>query len=387
MHNVFIIPIGDEPHPRTTPTATTLLVVANVAVWFFLCLPLTDQPLQWDSEGMPYYLRVMHEATGVDRVTLFRHATHYDLTLFRLGFRPAAPSVVALFASLFLHAGWMHLGGNMLFLWIFGNNVEARLGPLRFALAYLGCGVVATLVYAAWRPDSPLPLVGASGAISGVLGCYFVWFPRNRVRMLWTMFVLWRRFTVPAWLVLGCYLVLENLLPWLRDTDPRATGVAHGAHVGGFVAGAALALVHVGRVRVWPTSGPQRAAADAERSAEVRQLLAAGSYDAAWQAFLRLPPPATAHVTAREVALFADWLTQAGNFPQAQALLAEAEGTVGAEDPEARAALLVRRGLIAWRGQQDAEAARALLQRACAEGTGAGVEAAQAALQQLRWAR
>lgn len=382
---MLLIPIGDEPNPRTTPYATTLLVVANIAVWLFLCLPLTEQPLQWDSPGMPYYLRTMQEATGVDRLTLFRHATRYDLTVFRFGFRPAEPSIVALFASLFLHAGWTHLFGNVLILWIFGNNVEARLGPWRYLAAYLTCGVVATLVYAAWRPHSPLPLVGASGAISGVLGCYLVWFPRNRVRVLATLLIFWRRFTVPAWVVLSFYFIAENLLPWLYTIDPRATGVAHGAHVGGFVAGAALGLVFVGPWRTFVDPGSKRAATDAEHAFEVRRLLAAGAYEAAWEVFLRLPPPATAHVTPGEVALLVDWLTQQGNFPQAQAVLAEAEQTLGAGAPEALAEILLRRGLIAWRGQQDVAAARLLLQRAVTEGEGPGAKAAVDALAQLRW--
>ena len=85
---------------------------------------------------------------------------------------------------MFLHAGWTHLLGNMLFLWIFGDNLEARLGPAKYLAVYLGTGVAATLFFAVFQPDSYIPLVGASGAISGVLGCYFLWFPKNAQRFL-----------------------------------------------------------------------------------------------------------------------------------------------------------------------------------------------------------
>src|SRR5262249_9957 len=130
----------------------------------------------------------------------------------------------------------------MSFLWIYGDNVERRLGTVGYLLTYLGTGIAATLFHWAGAPGSPLPVVGASGAISGVLGCYFVWFPRNVVRLLWLLPpFLGQVFEVPARVVLGLYLVAENLLPYLFASDDA--GVAHGAHIGGFLAGLAVAWI------------------------------------------------------------------------------------------------------------------------------------------------
>src|SRR5262249_26997435 len=149
---------------------------------------------------------------------------------------------------MFLHAGFLHLFGNMLFLWIYGDNVEHRLGSVRYLCWYLGTGIAATLFHMLGAPGSQLPLVGASGAIPGILGFYFVWFPRTRVRLLWLLppFVM-QVFEVPARIVLGIYLVLDNLLPYLIVSGDA--GVAHGAHIGGFLAGLAAAWV-MGRRQV-----------------------------------------------------------------------------------------------------------------------------------------
>jgi membrane associated rhomboid family serine protease len=142
---------------------------------------------------------------------------------------------------MFLHGGWLHLAGNMLFLYIFGNNVEYRLGALRYLLAYLGTGIAATLFFALFVGGSQVPLIGASGAISGVLGCYFLWFPRNQVKVFIFLFpLLMNQVLVPARLVLGFYLLVDNLLPFLM-TGSSGAGVAHGAHIGGFLAGMGVA--------------------------------------------------------------------------------------------------------------------------------------------------
>src|SRR5262249_32019185 len=164
----------------------------------------------------------------------------YDLVVFRWGFRPAAPSAVDALTCMFLHAGFLHLFGNMLFLWIYGDNVEHRLGSVPYLCWYLGTGVAATLFHMLRASGSEIPLVGASGAISGILGFYFFWSPRNRVRLLWLLPpFLMQVFEVPARIVLGIYLVLDNLLPYLFVSGD--VGVAHGAHIGGFLAGLAAA--------------------------------------------------------------------------------------------------------------------------------------------------
>ena len=168
----------------------------------------------------------------VDLRTLLSRTSAYDLFVFRYGFRPAAPHVADLFYSLFLHAGLLHLAGNMLFLWIYGDNVEHRLGRLWYLLAYLGTGVAATLFHSVFDSATELPLVGASGAISGVLGFYYLWFPYNRVRLLVVFFpFLVDVIIVPARLVLGMFLIVDNLLPFLatRGTDERRRRI-RGAH-------------------------------------------------------------------------------------------------------------------------------------------------------------
>jgi len=135
----------------------------------------------------------------------------------------------------------MHLAGNMMFLYIFGKNVEYRLGHLRYLLVYLGCGVSATLFFSLFSLNSQIPLIGASGAIFGVLGCYFLWFPKNRVRCLIFLFPLVvTTIYLPARLLLGFYLIIDNLLPFIV-VGTKGSGIAHGAHIGGFLAGLAIA--------------------------------------------------------------------------------------------------------------------------------------------------
>jgi membrane associated rhomboid family serine protease len=146
---------------------------------------------------------------------------------------------------MFLHGGFAHLFGNMLFLWIYGDNVEHRLGSVRYVLWYLATGACATLFHGLFDSDSRLPLVGASGAISGVLGFYFVWFPRNLVRVWVLLFPFFMNVVhLPARLVLGFYLVLDNIFPFLLTRGAQGAGVAYGAHIGGFLAGLAVAWLH-----------------------------------------------------------------------------------------------------------------------------------------------
>jgi tetratricopeptide (TPR) repeat protein len=135
----------------------------------------------------------------------------------------------------------MHLAGNMMFLYIFGKNVEYRLGHLRYLLAYLGCGISATLFFTLFSLNSQIPLIGASGAIFGVLGCYFLWFPKNRVRCLIFLFpIVVTTIYLPARLLLGFYLIIDNLLPFIV-AGTQGSGIAHGAHIGGFLAGLGIA--------------------------------------------------------------------------------------------------------------------------------------------------
>jgi len=150
------------------------------------------------------------------------------------------PPAMTVLTSQFLHGSWMHLIGNMLYLWIFGNNVEDAMGHVRFAIFYLLCGIVAALAQALPNPDSTLPMIGASGAISGVLGAYLLLFPHARVLVLIPLGFYSRLVPLPAMVVLGFWFVLQLISSALAD--PRAGGVAFGAHIGGFIAGMILLL-------------------------------------------------------------------------------------------------------------------------------------------------
>ena len=242
----MVLPIGDAPNPRGIPVVTYLLIAANVAVFVLLTLPLSGIPAdRSDPLFRDYIAAVEHSVRDPAQVEQAIHdATAYDLFVYAHGFRPIAPALPDLLASLFLHANFLHLFGNMLFLWIYGDNVEHRVGRGRYLLAYLGTGLAATLFHYVTVPDSPLPTIGASGAISGVLGFYFVWFPQNKVRLLWLLPPLFMDvFMVPARIVLGFYLILDNLVPFLI-IGAGGGGVAHGAHIGGFVAGVVAAWLH-----------------------------------------------------------------------------------------------------------------------------------------------
>jgi membrane associated rhomboid family serine protease len=162
--------------------------------------------------------------------------------------------VLSVLTAMFLHGGLLHLLGNMLFLFIFGNNVEDRMGRLKYLLFYLVCGYASAYGFALANADSTVPLIGASGAIAGVLGAYFVWFPRARVTSL-VSFLLFLPLRLPAWMVLGFWFVLQ----WVYSSGSAVAdgaGVAYLAHVVGFVAGAVIALV-VGLRRRDPPAAPR----------------------------------------------------------------------------------------------------------------------------------
>jgi membrane associated rhomboid family serine protease len=201
-----VIPIRDVIPSRTTPVVTILLIVVNVLV--FLWMP----------------------ATGSAAFQAFVHAW---------GVTPASFHLPTVFSAMFVHAGVGHLASNMLFLWIFGDNVEDRLGHGRYLVFYLLCGLAAALLQVAVEAGSAIPMVGASGAIAGVLGAYLVLFPQSRVLALFFVVFI----EVPAVLLLGLWFVTQLLsglgaLSLVRHED--LGGVAFWAHAGGFAAGAAL---------------------------------------------------------------------------------------------------------------------------------------------------
>ncbi len=235
----MFLPIGDSPNLPRTPWVTWGLIALNVAL-FALLWPLSFQRADFEDGATRQYLMVLQEERQIPVETLLAHTSRGDVVRFEWGSKPAQLSLLTMLTSMFLHGGLMHLVGNMLFLWIFGDNIEHRLGRLPFLMAYLGTGLAAALGDTLLRLGSSVPSVGASGAISGVLGLYFLWFPRNRVRVFVFLFpFLMDVIELPARWVLGAYLVLDNLLPLL--VSGGSGGVSYGAHIGGFVAGVGLA--------------------------------------------------------------------------------------------------------------------------------------------------
>ncbi len=242
----MILPLGDSPNPRGTPVVTYALIFLNCAVFAFVTLPLSGMAPNPRDPLLAEYLQTMVQAIeGLNARQLLQQTTAYDLVVYQWGYRPTSPDLVTLFTAMFLHGGFMHLAGNMLFLWIYGDNVEHHLGKLAFLFWYLATGLAATLTHALFSSDSPVPMVGASGAISGVLGFYFLWFPHNTVRLFVFLFPIFlNTIQVPARIVLGLYLVVDNLLPFVVARGAGVGGgVAYGAHIGGFIAGLAAAWV------------------------------------------------------------------------------------------------------------------------------------------------
>lgn len=151
---------------------------------------------------------------------------------------------ITIFTAMFMHGGWMHLLGNMLFLWIFGDNVEEVLGALRYVLVYLSCGLIGSLAQIVAAPDSVIPTLGASGAIAGVMGAYIVWFPHNRVRVLVFQFLT----EMPAVVVIGIWIAMQIWAGFGSFARIGGSGgVAYLAHVGGAATGIAAAFLFKGR--------------------------------------------------------------------------------------------------------------------------------------------
>ncbi len=317
----MILPIGDTPNPRFTPWVNYGLIAANVCV-FALLYPATSVAVGADDPRLLEYLQALAAERGLDAHqlrALASQVTAYDLVVFEHGWRPAAPEALDLLTSMFLHGGLAHLAGNMLFLWIYGDNVEHRLGRARYLLAYLVVGVIGGLGDGLLRPDSGIPTVGASGAISGVLGAYFVWFPHNRVKVFVFLFpFIVDVFLIPARWVLGAYLVLDNLLPLLLTGG--AGGVSFGAHLGGFAGGVGVALAWsrlAGRPR------PPRAAAGPEALLlRAQRLEERGDVVGAYQGYLAVIEGYPRTSASQEAAIHAaDILRATGQQRAARALL------------------------------------------------------------------
>jgi membrane associated rhomboid family serine protease len=199
---------------------TVILIAVNTAVFLFQVV---------SPRGLDYYVLRM----GAIPAEISHLRPLLDWPVARIS------PVLSLFFHMFLHGGLFHLGGNMLYLWIFGNNVEDVLGRFRFSIFYIVCGLSAALTHIALHPRSEVPMIGASGAIAGVLGAYALLFPRARVRTLVFLFFFVQVVSVPAALILGIWFVLQFVSVGMGG------GVAWFAHIGGFLAGMALIWLFV----------------------------------------------------------------------------------------------------------------------------------------------
>ena len=227
-----MFPIKDDQPRYSTPYINTFLIVLNILIFFY----------QW----------TLGPRAG-DAFVRFYGEVPSHLAAFLAGSpRYTLPQVVIpFFTSMFLHAGWMHVLGNMWFLYIFGDNVEDYLGHFKYLIFYLLCGLIAMATQVAIYPESQIPTVGASGAIAGVLGAYFLLYPRARVLTWFFVFVLY----LPAWIVLGEWIVIQFLsgTATLSMSPQRDVGgVAFWAHIGGFVAGMVLIKVFPERAQRSP---------------------------------------------------------------------------------------------------------------------------------------
>ena len=239
----MVLPVHDDNPTRRPGYLTWLLIAINVVV--FVLSPLAvhvvgSTPMKQECQTRSYFDRYAAIPDELVHNRQERAAVVYEEgRCLKVAPPPFSKRpVVSVLTAMFMHGSWLHLLGNMLFLWVFGNNVEDRLGRVRYLLFYLGCGYAATYGFALVQPTSQAPLVGASGAIAGVLGAYFVLFPRARVLSLLTFFF-FLPIRLPAWLVLGSWFVLQYLS--LRaNAAGSGSGVAYLAHVIGFVLGAAL---------------------------------------------------------------------------------------------------------------------------------------------------
>jgi membrane associated rhomboid family serine protease len=221
-----MFPVRDDNPQINTPFATYALIGLNIASWLLLQGLGSAEPLN-------------------------ASICQYGLIPAKL-FPPDVPAAIvrscggqpglawsAVLSSMFMHGGWMHLIGNMWFLWVFGDNVEDSMGPIRFVAFYLLCGLAAAAAQVASQPDSAVPMVGASGAIGGVMGAYIMLYPRVKVHRAVILVVVFWTFRVPAVAMLGYWIVVQ-LLGGLSSMGATGGGVAFWAHVGGFLGGAAL---------------------------------------------------------------------------------------------------------------------------------------------------
>lgn len=225
----MLFPLSDDDRElKRTAWVTILFIIINVGVFYYQ----TTHP-EFTSGFSAIPKEILTNTDLVDPVPV-----QIGNKVVQIPQSPGpTPIFLTLFSAMFMHGSWMHLGSNMLFLWIFGDNVELRFGTLRFILFYVVSGLVASLTHVLFDPASIIPSLGASGAIAGVLGAYLVLYPRNRVNTLFIIKII----SVPAWIVIGLWGAMQ-VFTMVNQQSGSGGGVAYSAHVGGLVAGLILGL-------------------------------------------------------------------------------------------------------------------------------------------------
>ncbi len=232
-----MFPYHDENETQRTPLVTLALIAACVLAWVVVQGAGTELALM---TSVCNYGLIAGELLGTVPVGAGFRMSEELACLTDPG-----PQVLHVFTSMFLHGGWMHLIGNMWFLWLFGNNIEDSMSRPRFLVFYLACGVAAALAQVYAEPDSIIPMVGASGAISGVMGAYLILYPRVRIFTFITLGFFFTTVALPAWVMLVYWMALQFLGSFASTVAPEGGGVAYWAHIGGFVAGVVLIKLFV----------------------------------------------------------------------------------------------------------------------------------------------
>ncbi|MEL6545104.1 MAG: rhomboid family intramembrane serine protease [Myxococcota bacterium] len=375
----MFFPIGDEPNPPGRPVVTYALIAVNVLIYLVVSLPLESMRLDpSDPVAREYLDYLMRANLDLSPEQVMQYFSAYDAFVFQWGFKPGAPSITNAFSCMFLHSGWGHLLGNMWFLWIFGDNVEHRLGPVSYLVMYLLTGILGTLLFSVFAWGSMGPLIGASGAISGVQGFYFLWFPRNRVRVLVFVVVFLNIFYIPARFMIGFWLIFSNVLPVLSGVQSQ---VAYFAHIGGMLAGIGIAWLLVRYVDSSGLLGNLARAIDHRRAEQIEagvnftpigkkrsgftvipgfggreeqstlsgpggfsQAMGRGTMELALRIYAELTPDERNTLLDSEVMKLADYFTDRGDYDTAVSVLQRFIAQYEGSDRAARAHL--RAGLI-----------------------------------------
>ncbi len=211
-----MIPLKDNNPSRTFPIVNFIIIATNICIFVYPFFP----------GATPFHDQVL-------RLGFIPYELSHCVDI---GPRNLVPVPLTIFTAMFMHGSWLHLVGNMLYLWIFGDNVEDRLGHFRYLFFYFMCGIIASLAHGVLSMNSTIPTIGASGAIAGVLGAYWFLFPGARINTLFVVFVFAGVLKIPAFIVIGVWVLMQFIYAFSYDSQV-AGGIAWFAHIGGFVSG------------------------------------------------------------------------------------------------------------------------------------------------------